>query len=232
MGQCHLNFKFAFDLSTHEQILDTVEQVIGPNILVHSSTIFSKRPGRSFVSWHQDSLYWHLSAPRLVSAWIALSDSTVENGCMRVQPGSHLRQREHTEIHHEDNMLVTGTTIMDGPDEASTVNVVLRAGEMSLHHANLLHGSDPNRSNHNRIGFAVRYLAPDVQQGREHHEVILARGHDRYQHFQQLKDPPVYSVRDGMPLHVAFSAWLNKRDLDRGGPRVTSNEIPLYTERT
>jgi len=213
-GQCHLNFKWAYELSTHARVLDAVEQIIGPDILVHSSTLFSKHPGRSFVSWHQDSLYWHLSEPRLVSAWIALSDSTVENGCMRVQPQTHLQQLDHIEIRHEDNMLGTGSTVQHELNEETAIDVVLRAGEMSLHHTHLVHGSNPNRSNGKRSGFAVRYLSPEVRQKRGHHKVVLARGRDRFDHFEKLTEPPAHSVQDGLPLHRAFSLQLNRRNLD------------------
>jgi len=213
-GQCHLTFRWAYELSTHTRVLDAVEQIIGPNILAHSSTLFFKHPGKSFVSWHQDAYNWDLSEPRLVSAWIALSDSTVENGCMRVRPGTHLSKLDHTEIHDGNNMLSTGTTVKVGDDDGRIVDVVLGIGEMSLHHANLVHGSNPNRSNGNRIGFAVRYLAPEVRQGRGHHPVVLARGQDRYQHFEMLKEPPLLSVRDGMPFHIAFSKQLDRLNLD------------------
>src|SRR5437773_2737493 len=81
---------------------------------------------------------------RLVSAWIALSESTVENGCMRVQTGTHLSRLDHTEVHHENNLLGTGATITAAFDEARAVDVVLGAGEMSFHHANVVHGSGPN----------------------------------------------------------------------------------------
>jgi non-haem Fe2+, alpha-ketoglutarate-dependent halogenase len=214
-GECHLNFEWAHSLCTHPAILDVVERIIGPDILVHSSSLFFKRPGKSFVSWHQDSNYWELSQPRLVSAWIALSDSTVENGCLRVQPGTHLTMLEHWEDHHEDNMLGTGNTVKGGHDESKAVDVVLRAGEMSLHHALMLHGSNPNRSTGPRIGYAIRYLAADVTQGRGHHEVVLARGQQRHSRFKVQQEAPTQSVADGMARHVEFSLWLHHADLDQ-----------------
>lgn len=213
-GQCHLNFAWAYDLSTHPRVLDAVERVIGPDILVHSTTLFSKPPGEKYVSWHQDSHYWYLSEPRLVSAWIALSDSTIENGCLRVQPGTHTTRFEHVEVRHENNMLGNGTTITVPLDEAAAVDVVLAAGEMSLHHANVVHGSNPNRSNGPRVGFAIRYVAPDVRQRRGHHAVVLARGSDRYGHYEHLRQPPTHSVAAGLPLHVEFSTRLTQMDLD------------------
>jgi non-heme Fe2+,alpha-ketoglutarate-dependent halogenase len=223
-GQCHLNFRWAYDLSTHPRVLDAVERIIGPDILVHSTTLFSKPPGNQFVSWHQDSHYWELSEPRLVSAWIALSDSTIENGCMRVQPGTHRMRLDHIEVRHENNMLGTGSTVTTVFDDAHAVDVVLAPGEMSFHHANLLHGSNPNRSAGKRVGFAVRYVAPEVRQRRGHHAVVLARGRDRYGHYEHLQEAPPHSVRDGLPFHIAFSTRLNQLDLDHataGLPHVS-----------
>lgn len=214
-GQCHLNFRWAYELSTHPRVLDAVEQIIGPDILVHSTTLFSKPPGGKYVSWHQDSYYWNLSEPRLVSAWVALGDSTIENGCLRVQPGTHVSQLDHTEVRHENNMLSTGSTVKAAYDESRAVDVVLRAGEMSLHHANLVHGSKPNRSDGKRIGFAIRYVAPDVRQERGHHQVVLARGRDRFRYYELLEVPPAHSVAEGFPLQIAFSERLTARKLDR-----------------
>lgn len=216
-GECHFSFGWAYDLCTHSKILDAVEQVIGPDILVHSSTLFSKPPGKSFISWHQDSPYWHLSEPRLVSAWVALGDSTIENGCMRVQPGTHFTLLDHVEVRHGDNMLGTGNTVRTGLDESLAADVVLKAGEMSLHHANLLHGSNPNRSGSNRVGYAIRYVAPEVRQGRGHQEVVLARGKDRYGNFKHLTNPAKLSLRDGIRAHVAFTKRLNEQELDKIG---------------
>ena len=215
-GECHLHFEWAHSLCTHPRVLDAVEQIIGPDIVVHSSTLFLKPPGRSFVSWHQDGHYWELSEPLLVSAWIALRDATVENGCLRVQPGSHLTQLPHGEHRHEDNMLGTGSTVLDGLELDRAVDIVLRAGEMSLHHAHMLHGSNANQSDQNRVGYAIRYVATRVRQGRPHHPVILARGEDRYGHFDVRPPPQVGTIADALPRHVAFSEWLFEADLDEG----------------
>ena len=130
--------------------------IIGPDILIHSSTIFTKyAQDEKFVSWHQDSHYWGLSEPRLVSAWIALTDSTIDNGCLRVLPGTHTRTFEHVEAPAQTNILSRGTTVFGSVDLNTAVDIVLLAGQMSLHHANLIHGSKPNTSTGPRIGYAI-----------------------------------------------------------------------------
>jgi hypothetical protein len=203
-GECHLHYKWVCDLATHPAILDAVEDLIGPNILVHSSTIFAKYAGdERFVSWHQDSYYWRLSEARLVSAWIALTDSTIENGCLRVLPGTHARRYEHIERRHGNNILSKGLTVSEELDFAKAVDVVLKAGEMSLHHANIVHGSQPNTSAGPRIGYAIRYVATDVSQEKPHHEVILARGRDEHR-FYSLQERPTAGIEQGLPIHEAF----------------------------
>src|SRR4051794_36481950 len=189
-SQCHLRFKWVCDLATHPTILDAVEDVIGPDILIHSSTIFTKYAhDEKFVSWHQDSHYWGLSEPRLVSAWIALTDSTIDNGCLRVLPGTHTRAFEHLEAPQQTNILTRGHTVCDTVDVDQAVDIVLCTGQMSFHHANLIHSSNANTSSGPRIGVAVRYAATAVRQNKSHIPVILARGRDDYHHYQLQERP-------------------------------------------
>lgn len=190
----HLHVKWARELALHPRILDAIEDVVGPDIIVHSSTMFCKEPGDSaYVSWHQDGHYWELSEPRLASAWIALSDSNTENGCMRVLRGSHRQGRvAHAESSVSGhNMLTSGLEVSVPVDRSRIADVVLRAGQFSLHHVNIVHGSEPNRSGGPRVGYAIRYAAPAVRQTLPHVAVLLARGLDRYNHYDHYTaDPP------------------------------------------
>ena len=205
-AQCHLHFKWVCDLATHPKVLDAVEDIVGPDILIHSSTFFAKyAKDEMFISWHQDSLYWGLSEPRLVSAWIALTDSNLSNGCLRVLPGTQTRIYEHLEERVEKNMLGTGLTVSEALDLKSAVDIVLRAGEMSFHHANIIHGSKPNTSTSPRIGFAIRYVSTAVKQERGHHQVILARGEDKY-HYYNLQDKPTAGMEEGMIAKTKFES--------------------------
>jgi non-heme Fe2+,alpha-ketoglutarate-dependent halogenase len=205
-GQWHLCFRWAVDLVSYPPILDAVEDLLGPDILVHSATAFVKRAHTpDFVSWHQDGYYWGLDAPRLVSAWVALSDSTSESGCLRVVPGSHRRALvEHNVHHHKHNLLSTGLNVAAAVDEAMAVYVRLSAGEMSFHHVDVIHGSGPNRSESPRIGFAIRYTTPEVSQLRPHHEVVQARGSDRFGHYRVRVDPPGHSITEGLATQAAL----------------------------
>jgi len=185
---CHLLFPWLFDLTLSAPVLDAVERVIGPDILVWSAGFFLKDAGDGkYVSWHQDSTYWGLEPPDIVTAWIALTPSTLESGCMRVVPGSHdWGQLAHADGFANGNMLSRGQEVQVDIGEAQTHDVVLQPGEMSLHHVRIVHGSQANRSAQPRVGFAVRYIPPHVRQLGGRTYAILARGRDDFGHF----DPP------------------------------------------
>lgn len=218
MTQPQLHFRWAYDLATHPAVLDAVEQVLGPNILVHSASVFSKHPrSPERVSWHQDGHYWGLDAPRLTSAWIALTESTPENGCLGVVPGSHRLDRLPHVDHPgaKDNLLASGLEIAVEVQVDEVRHVRLAAGQMSLHHVNLVHGSAPNRSGAKRIGFAVRYVAPEVHQGLAHHEVLLARGRDDHGHFELRRQPPGDDLDEGLRAQAEFSRLRRRARLGR-----------------
>ena len=142
-----------------------------------------------FVDWHQDLKYWGLDPAYAITAWIALDDSDVENGCMRAIPESH-RQGivEHTTSSEKGNLLNRNQAIQkDRIDESKAVNFVLRAGQASLHHGELFHASNPNRSTRRRCGLAVRNTHPGVRpipDGKvtTRHPILL-RGIDEPKHF-------------------------------------------------
>jgi hypothetical protein len=188
----HLFLRWVFEVVANPKVLDAVQSVLGPDVLVWSSQWFPKFPhDKSFVSWHQDAAYWGLSPTNVVTAWIALTPSTIDNGCMGVAPGSHRGALlPQVETYADANMLSRGQEIAVAIDPGSTVMMELAAGEFSLHHVGIAHGSGANDSDIPRIGLAVRYVSPDVvQQGRERDIVVLVRGRDAYGHFEPV-DPP------------------------------------------
>jgi len=165
--------------------------VLGPDILCWASGVFLKEPrDPAFVSWHQDAMYWGLDPADVVTAWVALTDSTARNGAMQVLPGSHRGALlAHNDTFAPDNLLSRGQEIAVPVDPALAVTLVLQAGEMSLHHVKLAHGSEANKSDDRRIGYAIRYVAPHVRQiGGARDTATLVRGVDRFGHFDP--DPP------------------------------------------
>ena len=198
----HLLFKWLSDLIRSPSILDTVEDIIGPDILVWSTDWWIKEANSpQFVSWHQDSQYWGLDTDKLVTVWIALSPSTIQSGCMRVLPGSHQGpDLTHEETYHNDNMLTRGQSIGD-IDEDKAVNLVVDTGQAVLFAFRIAHASYPNQTDDRRIGLAIRYIPPDAQQQySEQDSAALVRGVDNYQHFE-LEPEPRY---DFDPVAVAF----------------------------
>jgi len=188
----HLLFTWLHDLIGHPAILDAVEDLIGPNILCWGSSFFIKEPrNAAYVSWHQDSTYWGLEPPDIVTAWVAFSDSNLENGAMKVIPGSHLHdQVPHRDTFARDNLLSRGQEIMVDVDAAQAATLELAAGEMSLHHVRLIHGSEPNPSGTRRIGFAIRYIPTHVRQvAGSRDTATLVRGADRFGHFEPEQRP-------------------------------------------
>ena len=146
-------------------ILDAVEALLGPNLLAWSVELFIKEPGTTkTVSWHQDITYWGMGeTDDEVTAWIALSDVSVEAGCMRFMPGSHKGGLvAHYDTFAEDNLLSRGQEIAD-VDEDKAVHGPLKPGQMSLHHGRCFHASGQNQSNDRRIGLAIRYVTPEVR---------------------------------------------------------------------
>ncbi len=207
--KCHLLFTWLDALIRHPRILDAVEDVLGPDLLCWGSSFFIKESGdAAFVSWHQDSTYWGLSEPHVLTAWVAFTQSSIESGAMRMVPGTHHEQVAHRDTFARDNLLSRGQEIAVEVDEARAVDVVLHPGEMSLHHVRMFHGSPPNRSADRRIGYAIRYIPTRVRQiAGARDSATLVRGVDRY-HYFEAEQPP---VRDLDPAAMERHAAILKR---------------------
>ena len=206
----HLLFTWADALVHHPAILDAVEDVIGPDILCWTTNFFIKEaasPG--FVSWHQDSTYWGLDPDDVITAWVAFTDVTPENGYMQFIPGSHkIAQLPHVDTFHRDNLLSRGQEIAVEVDKSKAVGIPLKAGEMSLHHIKLVHGSDANRTHDRRIGLAIRYIPTYVRQTKVRDSAMLVRGTDKYHHFDY--EPRLAADLDAAAL-AAHSESVNRQ---------------------
>ena len=209
LQKCHLLFTWANELARHPKVLDVVEDVLGPNILVWSSQFFNKEPhSEDYVSWHQDATYWGLSGHDVMTAWIALAPSTRESGCMRVVSGSHVEQVTHKDTFADGNQLSRGQEVQVDVDDSKVVDFVLQPGEMSLHHVLIIHGSGPNTSGERRIGFVIRYIPTHLKQVEGPRDsALLVRGEDTYGNFELEPDP----VRDFDPGMVALHKAVSER---------------------
>src|SRR5437016_1886407 len=199
----HLLFPFLADLVRNPNILDAIEDLLGPALLCWTSNFFIKEAADpAFVSWHQDSTYWGLSAPEVATAWVALTPSNAANGAMAVIPGSHrFDQLPHRDTFHRHNLLTRGQEVMVEVDEREAVPLNLRPGEMSLHHVRLVHGSAPNPSPDRRIGFAIRYIPTHLRQLAGADSATLVRGVDRFGHFELEPAPQREMAPEMLALH-------------------------------
>ena len=199
----HLLFPWLNDLVRDTKIVDAIEDLYGNNILCWTSNFFIKEahdPG--FVSWHQDSTYWGLSSPDVVTAWIALSSSNTSNGAMAVIPGTHaMEQIPHRDTYSKNNLLTRGQEVAVEVDESKGVTLDLEPGEMSLHHVRIIHGSPPNNSNSRRIGFAIRYIPTHVKQIEGDDSATLVRGEDTFKTFAHEPRPSQEMEPDFVKLH-------------------------------
>lgn len=187
----HLDVRFVWEMATHPKILDCIEALMGHDIMVLGTHFFCKYPATTekFVAWHQDVTYWGLEPPDALTAWYAVDDSDGKNGCMRVIPGSHRQGiTQHGKSARSGNLLSINQEVQSEVNENDAVNLVLKAGQISIHHGHLIHGSNPNRSNRRRCGLTIRYCSPTVKPIRSNSvgkpwPAVLARGEDRCRNF-------------------------------------------------
>jgi ectoine hydroxylase-related dioxygenase (phytanoyl-CoA dioxygenase family) len=201
--KAHLYLTWLDELVRLPAVLDAVGDIIGPDIMVYSTSFFTKEArDPAFVSWHQDAHYWGLDSGDVVTAWIALTESTTANGAMRVVPGTHLVDLPHVDSFAEHNMLSRGQEVAVDLAGRAFVELALRSGEMSMHHVGLVHGSEPNRSDRRRVGFAIRYMAPHVRQTLSAADgATLVRGTDRFGHFEHEPSPTSDMAPEALAYH-------------------------------
>jgi len=184
----HLYLRWANDLGRHPKILESVTKILGPDVLLWYSVVFVKPPeNKGFVAWHQDSTYWAMDQQVGLTAWLALSDVSEENGCVMLLPGSHKHQEVgHTISNRKDNMLHRGQMIKS-LDDSGALPVRLTPGQMSIHDLRTLHSSGPNDSKNPRLGIAFRYI-PTSNFPRTlrwlKRSATLVSGVDRFHHFE------------------------------------------------
>lgn len=207
----HLCLQWSERVTRHPAILDAVEDLIGPNLMVFASRYWIKQGGDdSYVSWHQDAAYFGLDPHECVTVWLALTDASIEAGCMRVMPGSHeWGPQSHNETFNEKNLLARGQVI-EGLDDDKGVFMPLKAGQFSLHQERLIHGSPPNMTNNPRVGLALFYIPTHVRSTIGRRTATLVRGIDEFGHW----DPDPLPEQDGDPRVLAHIGAAHTRYTD------------------
>ena len=202
-----------FDQVCHNsKILDAVESIIGKDILVGGTTLFIKDPDeKGFVSWHQDAKYIGFEPHNWVTAWLAITDANEENGCMRMWSGSHKEKiKKHKDTFNENNLLTRGQTVQNVPLEDTTPNI-LKAGQLSLHHPMIVHGSGSNKSNTRRIGFVIQsYIGTNVDQVIGKVYVQQARGKDNFKYHEHTKRPSELMSKEDINIRIKANNELSK----------------------
>jgi ectoine hydroxylase-related dioxygenase (phytanoyl-CoA dioxygenase family) len=185
------------DVARDPAILDLIEPVLGPDIILWGAHVFCKPAGDGLeVPWHQDGQYWPIRPLATCTVWIAIDDSTRDNGCMRYIPGSHrTRAVYHHRLDERPGLAINQVLREDQFDEAAARDVELAAGQLSVHDVYLIHGSRANRSPRRRAGFAIRYMpatslydrslaypggAAAIRQNMALRPIYLVRGTDRH----------------------------------------------------
>jgi len=195
----HMDEQFVWELSTDDRVLDVMQAVMGENVLLLSTHFFCKYPEKdpkSFVAWHQDITYWGLEPSEAHTAWIAIDDSDVENGCMRVIPGSHKEGiAPHAKSEAAGNLLSINQEIpYEYVDDSKAVDLILDAGQMSVHDGQVFHASMSNRSDRRRCGLTVRFIPPHVKQTalnsvKQAWSPVVVRGKDTHKNFEMTEAP-------------------------------------------
>jgi ectoine hydroxylase-related dioxygenase (phytanoyl-CoA dioxygenase family) len=218
----YLLYRWAAELVRHPAILDSIEALIGPDILVFHTTVWFKAPqSAKSVPWHQDATYFGLEPFEHVTAWVALTPSTEAMGCVEMLP----RSNRHGQLAHRDdpdpNLMVSrGQTVAIDVDDSAAVSLIMAPGDVSFHHTLAVHRSGPNTSAAPRIGIGISYIPTHVRHvGETRLSATLARGDDRFFHYDPEPAP------DGDATAAATAA--HREALDRY--RRASESLPEMT---
>ena len=228
----HLLFPWLDEVVHNSRIVDAIEDLYGPDLLCWTTNFFIKEANNpAFVSWHQDSTYWGLDKPDVVTAWVALTPSNRSNGAMAFIPGTHTSdQIPHRDTFAKNNLLTRGQEVAVDVDASTAVTIELEPGEVSLHHVRLVHGSPANPSNDRRIGFAIRYIPTSVAQIAGRDSASLVRGTDRFHHFDLEPRPSTEMDPAFVKLHKEI-AERSAQILYRGTGVKSYNDPAALPER-
>lgn len=199
----HVRLPWACDLVRDPAILDAVEDIIGPDILVWTSTFFIKEPNTTAITmWHQDATYFGLRPHDHITAWIALSDASEVSGCMEFVPENGApRLYQHKANADPNSINGGGQTISERFNKGNTVRGTLKSGQFSLHHTLCIHSSPPNNTTDRRIGYGISYIPASVRHiGTTPQRAMLVRGEDRHGNFVHEPFPTGDDTHDAAEL--------------------------------
>jgi non-heme Fe2+,alpha-ketoglutarate-dependent halogenase len=218
----HLLFPWVDEIVHAPEILDAVEDLIGPDIRLFHLTVWPKDANSgAYVSWHQDATYFALDPICHVTAWVALTDAPIEAGCMEVVPGSHkLGQLRHGEMQDPENLLSRGQELAVDVDRSKTAFMPVKAGQFSLHHTHLVHNSRPNRSSDRRIGLGISYIPTHARcTAPSRVTAMLVRGQDRHGNFDDERRPAEEAGAEERAFHAEAVARFRAMNAEQTAKR-------------
>ncbi len=192
----HLKSRMVYDIVKDPRIVEYISDLLGEDVVCWGAHFFCKLPGDGkIVAWHQDASFWPLSPSRTVTAWLAIDDADTENACMRFVATSHHDGHLTYQKSSEGENNVLNQTVEEVSLYGTSVDVELKAGEISLHSDLLLHGSELNRSDRRRCGLTLRYCAAAVRADLDwNKEGVIVKGTDPTGHWADLPKPAVDNV--------------------------------------
>lgn len=222
-SKSHLLCPWVEDIARHPRVLDVYEDLIGPNILCYSMAFRTKEPdGKTHAGWHQDGAYNPIQ-PILVIGALALADCSIAHGCLKVIPGSHKSGAlAHTDTGNPDSILSRGQYITEAIDETKAVDIVLKAGEIGLFNAEIIHSSGINTSDERRLILLVEMMPTHTEIRAHRDTAMLVRGVDTYGHVD-IDPSPKVEFGD-----AELAAWRNTTK--KTGKNVFANSPLAPTE--
>ena len=204
------NDPFMHRLVSDDRLVDIAAQFIGPDVAMFAAHYIAKKPSTGqAVQWHQDGSYWPLEPMEVTTLWVAGTDSTVANGCMRVLPGTQnnrlLKRSEMVDLDKDKYVLNIGIR-PDMIDDSDAVDLELQAGDISIHNPMIIHGSNANASDQWRVGLTLRYIPTTTKVTTEGHPNILCRGASVAAVGNTYAERPRYLEGEHMPF-AGCQAW-------------------------
>ena len=181
----HIDRPLIRKICNSDYLLNQIEKLLGPNLVMWASYFFIKEPHGKMIPWHQDLEYWNIDPPINISAWIALTECTIKNSCVEIIPGSHKKKYKHVPLKSKNYVFPKGVHLTNKL-KSKIKHMILKPGEFFIFNEKLLHHSAINLTEESRIGLSLRFTLPTVKI--EHytpplhsgHMALLVRGKDNF----------------------------------------------------
>lgn len=193
----HHKYLWAYQLATHPSIVTRMQQILGPDLVLWAMHFWYKEPSNEkFIPWHQDINYWPMKPEINATAWVSLGFSFIENGCLRILPGTHFSKKKHVALNDNSSSFSEGIE-KESIDETNAIDLEMTPGQITFFNERVFHGSNKNTSAIPRVAFSVRYTTPDVKflidqwgGNKERIKTFLVSGKDKQRLNEHIKGIP------------------------------------------